>query len=96
MSENEHVESTQEPNEGDLSILPVPTYATRIPAEAFGGTVPDDDALRFYRLIDERTTRNGVEEIELACGHTLVFVPPLPKTQEYASCPKCIAKWGCR
>lgn len=74
------------------------THKTRIPAEAFGGTVPDDDALRFYRLIEERrpcSYRDG-EDYELACGHEIHSAPALPRTQEYAFCEKCKVRFGCR
>lgn len=84
MHENENVESTR--------------HETRIPAEAFGGTVPDDDRLRFYRLIEERgpVIENEVQWAELACGHRLLFLPALPAKQEYAYCEKCRVRFGCK
>lgn len=65
-----------------------------IPSKAFGplGRPPDEE-LRFWRLIEEREDKdNRTSEVTLACGHTVVFVGGIPKTQEYALCAQCLRK----
>jgi hypothetical protein len=64
-----------------------------IPPEAFGGARPNEEALRFWRLIDERTlNEDGTQEIVLACGHTSTQIIPLTDSQEYAPCAQCVAQ----
>ena len=62
--------------------------------EELGG-YPSAEALRFYRLIEERETgsKDGTQMLKLACGHSVTRVV-IPDTQKYVSCARCIAQWA--
>lgn len=52
------------------------------------------EALRFWRLIEERWMEDDAEVIELACGHKFANVgSPIPKTQLYLPCSQCVTAY---
>ena len=56
--------------------------------------IPDEE-LRFYRLIEERSTGLTYEPggYKLACGHSIVVFPSYSERINYLPCPVCIAQW---
>lgn len=74
----------------------MPEELTSIPAIAFGPLGrPRKEELRFWRLIEERDLdQDGHQHIALACGHIDSYTHPLPETQEYAYCFRCMRKWS--
>lgn len=57
--------------------------------EEFGGEIPSEDKMRFWRLIEEHERiDDGTEQVLLACGHT-VKIRLQSDAQRYAHCPVC-------
>lgn len=64
---------------------------SEVPPELAGFT---SDELRFHRLIEEREMqKDGTQEIELACGHRIIMIIPIPDEQQYMQCAQCVNAW---
>jgi hypothetical protein len=57
--------------------------------EEFGGEIPSEDKMRFWRLIElHELIDDGTESADLACGHR-VKMKLQSNAQHYAHCPVC-------